>query len=543
MQHPHPPRRDYPKRVLVALILLGIIGFHIACNYVISSRDSAPIFFDGGDYLRISFKLYQWFLDHQYRQIIYEEVGGYTSLFVILTFPFYALWGLSQKSAILTNNLFYPILVFSVYGIGRIMHSKRAGLFAVFVLTCLPGIFSLSRTYLFDFAQTAMVALSFWCLLKTEWLDKTGYSILLGVAVGISVNIRPSFLIFFLGPVLYYLYASFRGQEREAYLRKSMNLLLFVISSLPVMFIFYHKGFMHRVGYQLRVVSTSHRFSDLSYFDAENILFYLKDLCAVQALGILAALFLGFLVTSFFRNRREERVLLFTMFLIPYLFFTFVSLNNKDHRFTAPYLIVVALVISISLFEHRNGTARRILFSFVTVLSLFQFLSISCNVSSVTGLLDRVNERVFDVPNLFSGPAYEVDIDGRFHAHQTDYGLRHLAREFKQLERFKHKDKIYFSDSVNQTTRPIQYLIYENDPGFLDKTLAFEDVINYGDELIKDDDTRTIRFVTAPRVDYFITSSDPRYYEVLDIDSYMKHVKTIGPDEGPHFDIYENTFF
>ncbi len=200
------------KRTIFALILVGIVLFHIVNNLIIAYNDSAPFFSDASDYLAISFKIYSYVSNFELHKAFSQQMNGYTSLFGLLSVPFYFLFGLNQKSAIMTNFIFIVILVLSTYGLGRILHSKKAGLLAAFLIMIFPYIFSFSRTYYFDFALTSLVAMSFYFLLKTKMFSKRKYCIFLVLSVGAGLAIRSSFLVFFTLPFLAYLYYSFKNR-------------------------------------------------------------------------------------------------------------------------------------------------------------------------------------------------------------------------------------------------------------------------------------------------------------------------------------------
>lgn len=460
------------EKLTVFIILIGIIIFHIINNYIISSIDLAPLFYDSGEYIHASFRIFSLLKEYKFFEAFSFHSAECFFLFPTLSFPFYLFFGLNQKSALMTNYIFLIILVFSTYAIGRLLYSRNVGILSAFIVTSFPGIFSASRTYMMDFALTSVVTLSAYFLLKTKEFTQKKFSVLLGLAFGLSMAIRPSFIIFFLGPFFIYLFISIKHfNDKCTLFEKLKNFIIFFIVSSILIIIFYVPHFSDISTHQLQALSVVE--DNLNYFDSENVLFYIKGLFGIQLLYFYFILFCIFsAVVLFKRGDWDKKALLFSWFLVPYSFFTFYVLTNKDLRFVDAYLPAIALIISIGLFNIKKLIIRKILISLIIFVSLSQFIVISYDLFQINSSIDMFNKKLFDLEGYFAIPAYSIF--ERPHAYKTDYDVNLIVDYFKKSERISQKNKILYVDAAEQISRPVQYLIFQNDSSLLKKEFIYQ---------------------------------------------------------------------
>lgn len=110
--------------------------------------------------------------------------------------PFYRLFGTSTDIALMSNCVFLAILLFSVYGIGRILYNRKVGLFAAFLASFYPILFAISRLSYVDYALTAMVSLGIYLLLRTDGFRNRKCSLLLGLGLGLGLLTKWPFIAF-----------------------------------------------------------------------------------------------------------------------------------------------------------------------------------------------------------------------------------------------------------------------------------------------------------------------------------------------------------
>jgi 4-amino-4-deoxy-L-arabinose transferase-like glycosyltransferase len=185
--------------------VLGLVVFHIYSNWVFVSTQVTILGWDRPA--------------HLVRTLIYNDilqVVNIRSLFEALTWswnrpplshlaavPLYRLFGVSTDVALMTNCIFVTMLVFSVYGIGKRLFSRKAGLLAAFLVSTYPILFSISRMPYVDYTLTAMVALSIYLLVVGEGFRHRSASLLLGLVMGLGILTKWPFVAFAGGSIAY----------------------------------------------------------------------------------------------------------------------------------------------------------------------------------------------------------------------------------------------------------------------------------------------------------------------------------------------------
>lgn len=120
----------------------------------------------------------------------------------------YRLFGVSTDVALMSNSFYIAILLFSVYGIGKRLHSPGVGLLSAFLVSTYPLLFNLSRTLYPDLPLTAMVALNLYFLLRADRFRDRLNSLLFGLTFGLGLLTKWQFLAFVAGPVAYVVVSS-----------------------------------------------------------------------------------------------------------------------------------------------------------------------------------------------------------------------------------------------------------------------------------------------------------------------------------------------
>jgi 4-amino-4-deoxy-L-arabinose transferase-like glycosyltransferase len=178
---------------------------------------------------------------HLVRTLIYNEMLAQVnlrSLFEVLTWswnrpplyhlvavPFYRLFGVSTDVALMTNVIFVAILPLSVYGIGRRFYGEGVGLFAAFLVSTYPILFSISRMPYVDYSLTAMVALAVYLLVACEGFRHRGRSLWLGLVIGLGILTKWPFVAFAGGPIAYVAVRSGALRDVKATLTTGMEML------------------------------------------------------------------------------------------------------------------------------------------------------------------------------------------------------------------------------------------------------------------------------------------------------------------------------
>ena len=190
---------------LAGAVLLGLFVFHAVNNWLWAATNVTLMGWDRSSHLA--------------KTLIYNDILRQIDLrtvFTALTWPwnrpplpflsvvsFYRLFGTSTDVALMSNCLFLGVLLGSVYGIGRMLYGRRAGLLAAFLVSFYPVLFSISRLSYVDYALTAMVALSVYLLLKTDGFRNRRWSLAFGLSVGLGLLTKWPFIAFAGAPIAY----------------------------------------------------------------------------------------------------------------------------------------------------------------------------------------------------------------------------------------------------------------------------------------------------------------------------------------------------
>ena len=203
--------RSWTKRDWLDFILLMAM---VAVNGIVTRmwlmRDSSPLFSDESYYLWVTTQYYDILrspsLDMFRDFILVNEFRPPFRMLMVL--PFYSVFGISRDVAVMSNIVFWIMLLYSVYLICRRLFSRDVGLLASFFIATTPIMFGLSRSYLSDFPLAAVTMIAVYFLLRTEHFTNRTYSYLLGLVVGIGILIKIESLMFVLFPILYIMYKS-----------------------------------------------------------------------------------------------------------------------------------------------------------------------------------------------------------------------------------------------------------------------------------------------------------------------------------------------
>ena len=184
-----------------ALVLLALwLGCLLVDGLWVSQHHRPPAW-DQGDHLSRALGFWQvlqqpapwsgaWWVD------LWNQSPSYRGpLTYIVTAPVFSLLGPSFGAAILSNSLFNGLLLASVYGLGRLAHSRAAGLWAALLAACAPALLNQRSDYLIDFSLTAVLTACWWLLSvavlkrpRRPWL----WAGACGLGLGLVILTRPT---------------------------------------------------------------------------------------------------------------------------------------------------------------------------------------------------------------------------------------------------------------------------------------------------------------------------------------------------------------
>jgi hypothetical protein len=192
-------------RLLSLLAVLALVAFHVFNNWAFITKQMTILGWDRPA--------------HLVRTLIYNDMlrpVNIRSIFQVMTWswnrpplshlvavPLYRLFGVSTDVALMRNAVFVAMLLCSVYGIGKRLFSRQAGLLAAFFVSTYPILFSVSRMPYVDYSLAAIVTLAVYLLVACEGFRHRGSSLLLGLVIGLGILIKWPFVAFAGGPIAY----------------------------------------------------------------------------------------------------------------------------------------------------------------------------------------------------------------------------------------------------------------------------------------------------------------------------------------------------
>jgi 4-amino-4-deoxy-L-arabinose transferase-like glycosyltransferase len=100
---------------------------------------------------------------------------------------------------IAVNLVFVPLLALGCYKVGRLAFGPLTGLLAVVFVLGSPLIIEEFHEFMLDAPEAAMVAIAVWAILATERFSRPGISALAGLAVGLGMLSKETFVYFVAG--------------------------------------------------------------------------------------------------------------------------------------------------------------------------------------------------------------------------------------------------------------------------------------------------------------------------------------------------------
>jgi 4-amino-4-deoxy-L-arabinose transferase-like glycosyltransferase len=387
------PLRRLPGWLILLLIwLMGAVVDRLwfACDHAVPAWDQA-------EYLSAALRHWQalqtphWFSGDWWIKF-WQINAKFPPLTFIATAPFLSGFGLGVDSATLVNLFVSLVLLGSVYGLGVCLFNPQMGLWATGLCLLMPELYKVRLDYLLDYPLVAMVTLSFYCLTRW-WYAKTkshcwGWSLAVGLSLGLAFLSKQTALLFLFIPLVWVGGVSLirRAWERLAQLVMAVGL-----SSLVW-------GPWYRTNWLLILSGSKRATIDSAIAEGDPALntldawtYYWQQFPRLVSWTLLIVPLVGLLLLglkTYVRIPGLGAVIQPPKF--PVKFNTWVwlavflggayvlsSLNiNKDNRYVAPYLPVVALVLAygLSLWSGRWRVVRWGAFSIavgLTVLNLF----------------------------------------------------------------------------------------------------------------------------------------------------------------------------
>ena len=128
---------------------------------------------------------------------------------------------------------FLVLLALATYGIAERLSNPRLGALAALVVASSPAAITFTREFIFALPAAALLSCSVYALIRSEGLRRRGWSVAVGVALGLMLLTRTMTVVFVPGVLLAALLA-FMIRGRSARLRGLLNLGLLIAAGALV---------------------------------------------------------------------------------------------------------------------------------------------------------------------------------------------------------------------------------------------------------------------------------------------------------------------
>jgi len=345
--------------------------------------------------------------------------------------------------------VFMAVLLGSTYELGRRLDRPSTGLAAALLLGMYPIVYGLSRIYLLDVPLAAMVALAVCCLVAADRFRRLGASLLFGLAVGLGMLTKWTFVLFVAAPFV----LAVAGMLAEYSPRSLRNALLAVLVgglvSAPWYFVqlaslgsFLQSGSVYAVKEGDPLVRSWQAWT-----------YYARALASDHIFLPFVGLFVLGLVLLLVKHKLGRSVvLLVSWILMPYLVLS--SFPNKNIRYTVPYLPAVALITALGLAQIRKAKVAGAIWGVMAVYACVQFAGLSF------GLSDRLGGAIVPASvSLRLGASHLVVYTESVHTasppHAEDWRVQEIL-----------EDVLRDSDVFSRGDRPIRLVVLPNRPFF-----------------------------------------------------------------------------
>ncbi|HEV2350946.1 MAG TPA: glycosyltransferase family 39 protein [Terriglobia bacterium] len=363
----HPKRWHLSWRGHKEIIVLAALTIFLTATTVIwFVLDREPPWWDDSFYLAKSLLMFDALVDGGvagYIKKFLSIIPNRPPLIAALPTPFYMIFGRDPRYAFGVNLLFVPVLLGSVYLLGKKFWGKRAGLIAAYVVGTMPLMYGLARWYLVEFTLTALVSLAICILVESEDLRRFRMTLWFSFVCGFGLLLKVTFPLFVFPLFLFVFFrylssskplASPDGTPATPRI-KTLAALIFppVLVALP----WYFRNYQETIHLVLFAGFSpdADTYGTGPVFSFRAIYTYLSELAGsgtsyyyVLLAIVLATLIVGSgKVWPFFQGLGKRQLAILLLWGLPFVLFLFG--RNKNLRYVAPLLPVFGLVLAVAL--------------------------------------------------------------------------------------------------------------------------------------------------------------------------------------------------
>jgi 4-amino-4-deoxy-L-arabinose transferase-like glycosyltransferase len=196
-------RHERWNRLLPWILILGLVAFHAANNWLWLGKNVVIPGWDRPAHLGRSLAYYATLTPLSWQGLFQASVQDpiRPPLFFASATPLYWVFGTYPDVATMVNVVYWLILVASVYGLGARLGGRRLGVWGAILAALLPLLYAMSRSFYVEFALAALVTLTLYLLVASDGFRQRSYAVAFGVALGLGMLTKRTYLVFVAVPV------------------------------------------------------------------------------------------------------------------------------------------------------------------------------------------------------------------------------------------------------------------------------------------------------------------------------------------------------
>jgi 4-amino-4-deoxy-L-arabinose transferase-like glycosyltransferase len=341
---------------LARLLLVSTFIVLSSSTIIWTLRDRTPPPWDPADHLSAAYDYYALLsrLDlRAFAREFFQAQHYYAPMVHLISATVFLVLGASRLTGIVVNLISLAALMWAISWMARTLYGQTDKLLTSgsgaptpqIALTVLPPLVCacyhfnawLMHDAFLDFPLVAAVAVSFALLIRAGDFKDRQAALIFGISVGIGLLVKQTFVFFFVLPALYVSLRVLLGRDRRAI----ANLALAAVVGLATAALWYAPHFRDVIAVFHQNQQAAIDEGEAPLFSFESNFFYIHALISMQMQLPLGALFVGGVLYSLARCRRES-ILLYLWLISGIGVFALVA--NKDVRYTVPVLPAAALL-------------------------------------------------------------------------------------------------------------------------------------------------------------------------------------------------------
>lgn len=345
------------------LLFLSLIVFHLFGNSIWIALNNTPPAWDQAYHTTKSLEIYQFLKDNSKIETLVNSLSDfYAPLVKIITAVFLTIFPTNDyiKMAQFPGTIFFIATLGIIFLLTlEISKSFTAGLIATFLFSFFQIVYDNSRWLLLDIPLIFFVTSSIYFLLKSDLLQKKGFSILAFFAMSLAVLTKIQAAIYLFLPLIWILINLIKRPNRTyRYLFVGGLLFSFLVSPWIVL------SYKNLINY-LKIASVPELSDPTNILDSVTWFYYAK-IVINHVLTFFVFLF-SLPATYYFvksKNPFKAFILVFSLFY----YFLFTLFPNKDMRYLYPIFPFIGIAIACGFNEIMLKSRIKFLVLFIPVM-------------------------------------------------------------------------------------------------------------------------------------------------------------------------------